>query len=52
MIVNTCGFLDEARKESIEKILDIEELRKNKVIESLIVAGCMPERFEGELKKE
>lgn len=52
VIVNTCGFLDEAREESIEKILDIEELRKNRIIESLIVAGCMPERFEGELKKE
>ncbi len=52
VIVNTCGFLDEARQESVEKILEVEELKKNKVIDSLIVAGCMSERFGTELRKE
>ncbi|MAV63858.1 MAG: 30S ribosomal protein S12 methylthiotransferase RimO [Candidatus Marinimicrobia bacterium] len=52
VIVNTCGFLDSAREESIDYILDVEELRKANKIESLIVAGCMSERFAKDLKKE
>ena len=52
VIVNTCGFLDEARQESIDIILDLERIRKNDTIKSLIVAGCMSERFENEMKKE
>jgi radical SAM methylthiotransferase, MiaB/RimO family len=52
VIVNTCGFLNEARQESIDVILDLERIRKNKTIESLIVAGCMSERFESEMREE
>ena len=52
VIVNTCGFLDEARQESIDVILDLEGLRKNNRISLLVVAGCMSERFEDEMKIE
>jgi len=52
VIVNTCGFLNEARQESIDVILDLERIRKNKTIKSLIVAGCMSERFESEMREE
>ena len=52
VIVNTCGFLDEAREESIEVILDLEKIRKNNTISLLIVAGCMSERFEKEMREE
>ena len=36
VIINTCGFLNEAREESVETILDIEQLKKNGTIKSLI----------------
>ncbi len=52
VIINTCGFLDEARKESIDTILEVEDLKNNGKIKSLIVMGCMSERFGDELKKE
>ena len=52
VIVNTCGFLDKAREESVETILEIGELKKNNTIEKLVVMGCFSERFPEELKKE
>ena len=52
VVVNTCGFLDEARQESIDVILDLERLRKNNTISLLVVAGCMSERFEEEMRQE
>ena len=52
VIINTCGFLDEARQEGVETILEIEEMKNNGKIEAIIVMGCMSERFGEELKKE
>ena len=52
VIINTCGFLDDARKEGIDTILEVESLKNNGKISSLIVTGCMSERFSDELKKE
>ena len=52
VIVNTCGFLDEARQEGVEVLLELEELKKNGKITSIVVMGCMSERFGAELKKE
>ena len=52
VIVNTCGFLDQAREESIDVILDLERLRKTNKISQLVVAGCMSERFEDEMREE
>ena len=52
VIVNTCGFLDQAREESIDVILDLEKLRKTSKISLLVVAGCMSERFEDEMREE
>ena len=52
VIINTCGFLDEARKEGIETILEVEGLKSNGKIDSVLVMGCMSERFGEELKKE
>ncbi len=51
-IINTCGFLDIAREESIDKILEIEELKKTGIIDKIVVMGCLSERYGTELQKE
>ena len=50
--MNTCGFLDIAREESIETILQAAELKKSGYIEQLVVMGCLSERYPDELAKE
>ena len=52
VIVNTCGFLDVAREESIEKILEIEQKKRDGLIDKIIVMGCLAERYGDELQKE
>ena len=52
VIINTCGFLDVAREESIEKILEIEQKKQDGLIEKIIVMGCLAERYGDELQKE
>ncbi len=50
-IVNTCGFLQSAVKESINSILDVAEYKEKGRLRKLIVAGCAVERYREELKK-
>ncbi len=52
VVVNTCGFLDIAREESVETILQAAELKKSGHIEQLVVMGCLSERYPDELAKE
>ena len=52
VIVNTCGFIDDARKEAIENILDMVELKKEGVISKIIVTGCLAQRYKNEIVKE
>jgi ribosomal protein S12 methylthiotransferase len=52
MLVNTCGFINEARAESIETILELAEIKKNNPSAKLAVMGCMVERFQKELAEE
>lgn len=52
IIINTCGFIDAAKEESINTILEAVELKKQGKIKKLIVAGCLSERFKEELEKE
>lgn len=52
VIINTCGFINDAKKESIETILSFEELRNSNKIEKLFVFGCLSERYKDELEKE
>lgn len=49
VIVNTCGFIDEAKKESVEKILEMSELKKSGKLKNLVVAGCLTQRYKDEL---
>ncbi len=52
VIVNTCGFIDDAKKEAIENILDMVELKKEGVINKIIVTGCLAQRYKDEIVKE
>jgi len=46
IVINTCGFLEEAREESIEVILEAAELKKSDPEKKLLVMGCLPSRFD------
>ena len=52
VVVNTCGFIDSAKKESIDTILEAAQLKINGGAKRLIVAGCLVERYRDELKAE
>ncbi len=52
VIVNTCGFIEASKKESIDTILDVAKLRKSGQLKSLVVGGCLAHRYGDELKKE
>ncbi len=50
VIVNTCGFIDAAKKESVEAILEVAERKKDGKVKRLIVAGCLVQRYKDELR--
>ncbi|MCP5063492.1 MAG: radical SAM protein, partial [Ignavibacteriae bacterium] len=52
VIINTCGFIDAAKEESINTILEAVALKKEGKIKKVIVAGCLSERFKEDLQKE
>jgi ribosomal protein S12 methylthiotransferase len=49
IVVNTCGFIGEAKKESIDTILELAEYKKLGTCQKLVVAGCLSQRYPGEL---
>lgn len=51
-IVNTCGFIESAKQESIDEILELATLKKEGRIKKLIVTGCLAERYQEEIHKE
>ena len=52
LVVNTCAFIDRAKAESIDTILEMAELKKQAAGRKLVVTGCLAERYRDELKKE
>jgi ribosomal protein S12 methylthiotransferase len=52
LIVNTCGFLDSAREESVDVILDAGALRKENKVDKLVVMGCFSDRYGSDLHEE
>lgn len=52
IIVNTCGFIGDAKKESINTILELSEYKNHGRCEKLIVTGCLVERYADELRRE
>src|SRR4051812_26869063 len=52
VIINTCGFIDNAKQESIDTILQYAQAKEAGKIEKLIVTGCLSERYKPDLEKE
>ena len=52
VIINTCAFIESAREESVNEILTTAELKKDGVLEKIIVTGCLPQKYKKELYDE
>ena len=52
VIVNTCGFIESAKQESIDEILELAQLKKEGRIKAIIVTGCLAQRYNSEIMKE
>lgn len=52
VIVNTCGFIDAAKKEAIENILEMAQLKEEGIVKKIIVTGCLAQRYKDEILKE
>jgi ribosomal protein S12 methylthiotransferase len=52
LVVNTCSFIDPAKKESVDTILEMAEYKKIGRARKLIVAGCLVERYRGDIRQE
>jgi len=52
LVVNTCSFIDPAKKESIDTILEMAEYKKVGRAQRLVVAGCLVERYRGDIQKD
>ena len=52
VIINTCGFIESAKKEAIDNILDIAWLKENRDLKGLIVTGCLAERYRNTILEE
>lgn len=52
VIVNTCGFIDAAKEESVNKILEMGELKETGQLKSLVVAGCLTQRYKEDILNE
>ncbi len=52
MIVNTCAFIEDSKKESVDTILEVAELKKKGTLKKLIVTGCLAQRYKAKLERE
>ncbi len=52
VVVNTCCFINDAKQESINTLLEMAELRKDGDIKALIAAGCLAQRYQDEIQRE
>ena len=52
VIVNTCGFIDSAKQESIDEIIELGKLKREGKIKAIIVTGCLAERYQNEITKQ
>ena len=52
VIINTCGFIESAKREAIDNILDVAWLKENRNLKAIIVTGCLAERYREEIMRE
>lgn len=51
-VINTCGFIEDAKKEALETFFEVAALKKEKKLEKIIVCGCLAQRYENEIANE
>ena len=52
VVINTCGFIESAKSEAIDAIIQMGELKKAGALKSIVVTGCLSQRYKDEIKKE
>lgn len=52
MVINTCGFIEDAKREAIETILEVAEYKNAGAISAIVVTGCLAQRYQDEIIKE
>ncbi len=52
IVINTCGFIEAAKRESIDTILELSELKREGACKKLVVTGCLSQRYSGDLASE
>ena len=52
VVINTCGFIESAKKEAIDNILDVAWLKKHNGLKGIVVTGCLAERYREEIFTE
>lgn len=52
VVINTCGFIDKAKEESIQTILRYCQAKEDKLVDKVYVTGCLSERYSGDLASE
>ena len=52
VIINTCGFIDNAKQESVDTILRYVDAKEEGLVEKIYVSGCLSERYKDDLEKE
>ena len=52
VIINTCGFIEDAKREAIDNILEMADYKEDGAIKKIIVTGCLAERYKGEILEE
>lgn len=51
VVINTCAFINDAKQEAIDNILDIAWLKENRALKGIVVTGCLPQRYRDEIFK-
>lgn len=52
VIVNTCGFIESAKQESIDEIIELGKLKQEGTIKAIVVTGCLAQRYQNEITKQ
>ncbi len=52
VVVNTCGFIDAAKEESVDTIMEMVEKKKQGALQKVVVSGCLSQRYSGDLERE
>ena len=52
VVINTCGFIDSAKSEAIDSILQMAELKKEGLVEKILVTGCLSQRYQNQILEE